>query len=144
MSRPSTYEDLPAYARQGSTVVSVELSELPPQGSTLRALGALLDSLVDNRFELTNEHNTIKVSKVRTTEELDEHLAAAQREWDRQDTAYAEAQANPGLLLEKKAYTVQALLYWAKTEGYETSLLSSALQEVRIREANAEAAAAAF
>ena len=91
MARPTTHDDLPDYIREGHRVAHVEAAFVvayPSLGQHL--LAALAEA---ERLGLTVEAGTITLPK--TTEELDEALANAQRTWDHSAERYDAALLDP-------------------------------------------------
>jgi len=91
MSRPTTYDDLPDYARQGHLVATIAAEfvvKYPSLGQHL--LSALAEA---ERLGMTVQGGEIRLE--RTTEELDEALANHQRIWDNAEERYRKAFADP-------------------------------------------------
>lgn len=138
MSRPSTHADLPTYSRRGATVVSVESGQLPPTGATFKAIGALLDSLMMNKdFVIENAYNSITVSKVKTTEELDAALRGVQAEWDGNQEKYNSWEEDLSVPETLTGYAIGNVLSWAKKEfpNGDHTWLTDAHKAAKVRDA---------
>lgn len=91
MARPSMHEDLEDYQRQGHLVASIPTDYI----TRFPTLGVhLLNALIEAEL-LGLEVDGGQIRLDRTTEELDEALAAAQRNWDNIQGYYDRATETP-------------------------------------------------
>lgn len=114
MPRPEILSDLPSAALQGGEVVSISMTDVPPVGPLLKALGEFIISAESQGLTTAHSYGRVTLHLPPTPEQLEEKLRDAQASWDHRRSLY-EAATVSGTRPED--YTGAAIEQWAAKES---------------------------